>query len=272
MKRVEQIFRYILTGYIFERRKMNKKMKKFVGENLNGISDSIDKKIVVYTVVFGNYDKIQEPYFKSKYIDYYAITDQPLSEMSIWKKIDIHKFSDITNLSLKDKSRYFKIHPEYIFPEYDFSIYLDGNVQLAENPFKIINKMVSEKKLIALHNHSLRDCVYNEGRIIIAFGVGKIKDVKKQLKKYKKEGFPKHFGLFDNCIIVRMHNEDDCKKVMNVWWNEYMMCPCKRDQLTFVYSLWKVGMKKEDLFSLGSNAYANPTFRIVEHESKVRVK
>ena len=41
-----------------------------------------------------------------------------------------------------------------------------------------------------------------------------------QMDKYKKEGFPEHFGHVISGIMFRRHNEQDCIDVMKTWWEE----------------------------------------------------
>ena len=50
--------------------------------------DYREHEIAVYTSIFGNYDHLIEPLYESKYCDYFAITDQEVSNSSVWKKLD----------------------------------------------------------------------------------------------------------------------------------------------------------------------------------------
>ena len=62
--------------------------------------------------------------------------------------------------------------------------------------------------------------------------------IDKQMEAYKKEGMPLKFGLPQSGIIIRKHNDEKCKKLMEAWWQE-IKNHSKRDQLSFTYALWK---------------------------------
>ena len=63
-------------------------------------------------------------------------------------------------------------------------------------------------------------------------------NVTPQREKNKQEGFPKEYGLTQNCILIRYHNDEACKRVMETWWKE-ISTESYRDQLSLFYSLWK---------------------------------
>lgn len=56
----------------------------------------------------------------------------------------------------------------------------------------------------------------------------------------KKAGFPEHYGLGENNILYRRHNEPALVRVMEDWWY-FLENYSRRDQLSFVYVLWKNG-------------------------------
>jgi hypothetical protein len=66
----------------------------------------------------------------------------------------------------------------------------------------------------------------------------KIEIVKPQMDRYKEEGFPSEYGLLQSNILIRKHNEDDCIRLMEAWFNE-LKDNSHRDQLSFNYVLWK---------------------------------
>ena len=97
------------------------------------------------------------------------------------------------------------------------------------------------------------DCIYEEADRIFQFGeinlqkdpdkgIKAYKDnptlIKKQVEKYKKEEFPEHLGLLSAMVIVRRHNEKDCIKLGEDWWNE-MKHYSHLDQMSFNYVAWK---------------------------------
>ena len=189
------------------------------------------KKIVIYTCITGNYDNlIEQPYFDN--CDYVCYTDKEISS-TIWEIRPIPE--NLLKFSLVKQQRYIKTHPHEFFKEYDISIWIDGNVEIISNPSSLIDK----KYDIKLPCHPIRNCLYDEANICIKLK----KDVKdvimQQTTKYRREGFPKKFGLPQTNIIIRKHNSRKCIKFMNSWWAEIEK-GSHRDQLSFSYIQWKM--------------------------------
>lgn len=73
-------------------------------------------------------------------------------------------------------------------------------------------------------------------------GKDNIKNIRPIKRKYNKEKFPDSNGLAETCLIVRKHNNIDCKKFMIKWYHEIKYYS-HRDQLSFNYILWKAKNK-----------------------------
>lgn len=257
---ISKIFRYLWTGYIFKLWNIKKKMNK--KNNFVVCQDTYPGlKIAIYTVNTGNYDEIKDPIFVDENIDYYVFCNSEIKS-KVWKRLEIPAYLDKYN-SL-EKARYLKTHPHLFFDNYDYSIFIDGNVRITCDIKPLIFTMVKKNKKIAIHQHQIRDCIYDEGKAILAAGKAKKKNVKKQLNKYKQEKFPTHFGLFETNIVIREHNNIECKLIMDTWWNEINHYT-KRDQLSFTYALWKNGFDSEYVLSLGDNSRRNPYFIVDSH-------
>ena len=219
-------------------------------------------KVAVYTCIVGDYDIIREPLYQNSNIDYFIVTDQTVKKDSVWKKIDINAIEDIKTMTNAKKNRYIKLNPHKIFPDYEYSIYLDGNILIVADMLPIIHEMGNHT--IGIHKHSGRTCAYMESKAIIFQGKAKKKDIESQVKSYKNKGFPKNYGLFENNILVRKHNDIVCIRIMESWWEEFCKYP-QRDQLSFVYSLWKNNFSSEYIYSLGNAMKLNPRFRYYNH-------
>lgn len=262
--KIKKGYRYLKSGYYRERKNNNILMNK---KNEFVLSSSVysNIKLCVYTVCLGGYDIIKNPIYVDSTIDYFIITDQELPVDTVWKKIDINslKLDEYTKV---EQTRYVKVHPEILFPNYDYSLYIDSNIRITCDVKPIIYTFIDSNKSIAIHKHQTRNCIYKESIAIYASGKAKKKDINIQINEYKKDGFPKEYGLFENNIIIRKHNDKDCINVMNVWWEQIHKFDTKRDQLSFMYSLWKNGFSEEFVFSLGNNSRRNPFFIVSSHK------
>lgn len=241
----------------------------FIQQNkANKLNENICKdnefKIAVYTCIFGDYDEILEPVFQNPNYDYYVITDKEVSKNSVWKKKDI-SYLNIDNLSNSEKNRFVKLHPHLFLKEYDYSLYIDGNIRIMADIQPLIEDM--DKRILGVHRHDVRNCIYTEANVImLEKRFEKIKnEVNKQIIAYSNEGFPKHQGLYENPILIRKHNDKKCIDIMELWWSQLEQFS-KRDQLSLPYVLWKNNIKEDDIYILGNNLRMNPRFRQYHHK------
>ncbi len=251
---IKNMFRYLKKKL---KRKEDSGMEK--SENSNYFSD---ERIAIYSCVTGEYDTIREPIIKPDNCDFYMITDQEVSKDSAWTFIDINKVLPQEDLSSKDKNRYIKMHPEKLFSEYKFSIYIDGNIRPVTDFTEFIQRL--PKCGIATFRHPNNDCVYQEGKNCVSAKKAKADEIKKHLNYLRDNGMPSHNGLAHCALIVREHNNEMCKKIMDDWWKQYKN-HSKRDQISFAYVLFKQGIQVKEITILGDNLYKNYAVRVFPH-------
>lgn len=219
------------------------------------------KKIAVYTAIFGKYDNILEPIIKPDNIDYYIITDQNIPSNSAWKKIDSN--DALNNLKSNiEKNRYCKMFPNQFFNNYDYSIYVDGNVLITSDLTPLIKTL--DEYPISMHSHKNRNCVYDE----IDACIKKNKGNKSELINHKKlllaNNVPLNFGLLEATVIARKHHDSVCKSLMNQWWNEFVKYS-KRDQISLIDVIWKNNVDIKKIATMGDNIFKNNMFIIFSH-------
>lgn len=225
--------------------------------------DSKNLKIAVYSCIIGRYDNVIEPLIQEENIDYIMFTDQIISKESVWKKVDVTSLSEYAKLSSVELNRKIKMLPYDYLSKYDYTVYVDGNIQIVYGIRKIIEEMGEAS--LGIHYHPTRDCIYDEGVSVIHYNKADPIEVIRQLDNYKKEGFPSHYGMMENSIIVRDNSDTCTENLMRAWWNEFEKYST-RDQFTLPYLMWKLDYPKEKFFSLGNNLESNPYFnRIHKH-------
>lgn len=255
-----------LIKKIIENKKMSKYSHKEEENNYKKIEVNIKSKpkIAVYTCITGNYDKmILEPFIQVDNIDFYLFTDNFEQKSEYWsiksipKKVN-EKYDNIL------KNRYLKMHPYELFENYDYSIYIDGNVQVMSDLTDLVFS-INKKVGIAMHKHQFRDCICDEIEVCKIKKKGNYNEMKKQVGKYIKEGFPKKFGMLEATIIIADLKSKVAKKLLNDWWIEFISTKSLRDQISLQYIVWKNNFKINDIGVLGNNLYRNPKFRVNIH-------
>ena len=231
--------------------------RQFREDDLYRVSNIHGKKIAVYTCITGGYDVIQQPEIVDAECDYYCITDNTNDDGGVYSLIDAR---DVIPSFLEDntkRNRYCKILGNYLFSEYDYSIYVDGNVKILGNVQEYIENM-NEYGFMS-HAHAFEDCIYSEAIRVIVNKKDDEKLVISQMQKYRNEGMPRHYGMLHNAILVRENNNSVCRLLMMDWWNEVWLYS-KRDQLSLTYCMWKLGIRPEKCGTLGPNMRANKQF------------
>lgn len=223
-----------------------------------------DVRIVVYTCITGGYDTLQEPLYYHPNIKYIAFTDNNQIKSDLW---EIRKINDEVK-TLNDNvliNRYYKFHPYELFEEFDYSIYIDGNIKVVSDLRNMVNR-INEKTGLAFHRHNSRNCIYKEFAVCKIEKRGNISAMEKQIKKYKEEGFPANFGLYEANVIVCDNKSKEAKIILDFWWKTFLNSESKRDQIALPYVVWKCGFEFDDIGNLGINMHNNPKLIKVYHK------
>lgn len=195
-------------------------------------------KKVIYTCLVGCYDDLAQPLVVDKDFDYICFSnDITRTNVGIWQIKSI-PYKCKNNIRL---SRYVKMLPHVVLSQYEYSIWIDANLQITGKEFyNLINEKIARNVAIAHVAHAIPfcDCIY--GDIVNCIKNNKVEffAARRQYFHLKKEGFPKHYGLYENNIILRRHNVEDVVKCSELWWQEYRKYT-KRDQFSLMYVYWK---------------------------------
>lgn len=262
-KNISCVFNSIKRNILLRNIKENKQEDNWTEKEIESLMkmNSKDNRIVVYSCITGNYDKSKRPNFNPKNTDYIMYTD---NETLGWNKKEIpENIRKLNNQTLIN--RYIKFHPHELFSkQYDYSIYVDGNITIISD-ISMLTNLVSSEYGFAFHRHYCRKCVYDEAKYCIALKKGNKKNIKKQIKQYKNNGFPKNYGLLEGNVIVNDLKSDTAKNVMEEIWKELNTSQTFRDQLVIPYVLWKNNIKTDNVSTLGRNVYKNPKIRVERH-------
>ncbi len=218
------------------------------------------KKFVVYTVMVGGYDEILQPLVLDERFDYVLFTDVKSNErLGVW---EIRTF-DYHNDDKTRESRYPKMHPEELLPEYEASLYIDANVQIADAQLyeKIIslNAEMVDWAGVSPYPTDLQDCIYEHAYWILVNELDSEKSMLEICHFLRKEGYPRHNGLFENNAIFRKNNER-CYRADTLWWDIYDRYS-RRDQLSLGYALWRnPDVRVDFLLPKGERVFSSSLF------------
>lgn len=191
-------------------------------------------KGVVYTVITGDYDTLKEPLCVDAEYDYICYTDNRYVTSDIWSVRYIENTEGLDNTRL---ARKYKMMCYELLGEYDYSIYVDGKMQIVGSLKNMIERYSAGNPMLCFP-HCSRECAYKEAEALVKENCNQCEIITMQMKGYEKEGYPRNNGLLDTACLVRKHNDKGLQDVMKAWWNE-VKNKSKRDQLSIGYACWK---------------------------------
>jgi GT2 family glycosyltransferase len=206
----------------------------------NAQKQNRNAKVVCYTAIFGSYDRLIQPEHIVDEWDYVCFTDEDVPGEHVY---EIRRFEP--GYDLTRRARYIKTHPHEFFPNYEYCVWLDSNFMI-RGPFleESVTDRMSRNVLFTGCPHPLRNCLYEELEACIMRTKDDVTIMSRQVEGYKKEGFPKNYGMIETNILIRKHNDTDVIAFNAAWWREIHL-HSRRDQLSIMYVIWKQGMEYE---------------------------
>ena len=206
-------------------------------------------KIIVYTCITGGHDLLKN-FQREADVDYVCFTDSELDEHPLWK---LEK-APTEFIDPRRNARKAKVLSHRYFPEYDYSIWMDGTIT-PKIDFKGLIKSLEDFD-IATFKHKDINCLYKEAHTCILKQLDDEKKILDQIDRYSQENCPEGLPVAETRVLIRRH----CPKMFKfneLWWNEIQR-GSKRDQISFPYCYWKLGVDWKELSREG--------FRYLKHE------
>lgn len=225
----------------------------------------VGKRLVVYTCITGGYDKPAGDVVSRPDVDYVCFTDDADligSRDGVWEyRRPVFDEAD-TILT----SRRHKMSPHRLFPEYEYSLWIDGNIVIAQDGFyDRLEELMAAGTQLACLSHPQRDDIYDEAFKVVANGRDTLCNVLRTVSFLRRSGMPRHFGLYETGVMLRRHNDSAVVAFDSLWW-EMMGVNARRDQLSHTYCLWKTGVGCDLVIPAGTNVRNHPFFRYVVHD------
>ncbi|WP_161976088.1 glycosyltransferase domain-containing protein, partial [Brachyspira catarrhinii] len=205
----------VTVNYLFS-------LKKELAE-LKGNIQGKNRK-AIYTCITKRYDNLFVHTYINNDWDYICFTDDKyLIDAKIYGNWIIKPLCNYdrggVNADNTRKSRWHKLHPHEVLKDYDYSLWIDGNIDIKTSYiFECVDKVRSKNIDISAPPHFEKDCIYNEADTIIEVKLDDENIVKEQMKLYREEGFPEHYGLNETNIMYRNHKSDKVISIMEEWW------------------------------------------------------
>ena len=219
-------------------------------------------KTSLYTCANLAYDQIFSPVVPTPGVDPVLFSDRRPRFVSGWNWRP--RTEEMAKLNPTLANRHAKFFPMRIFPDADYSIYIDANQLVIADLTPLLREFIASDADIGLFPHSKRTDIYSEFEFCKE--VGKIRPPDyalgaEQMDFYRSEGLPEEHCFTENAIIFRRHGRGEARgealeAAMQLWWDQLARFT-KRDQLSLPYVLDRAKLKVKlwDWHYLSPNPY-----------------
>lgn len=215
--------------------------------------------LAVYTAVFGGIGDRLYAAPEVPGVVYYAFVDSPRTwNCAQWQLLPpAFRCGDP-----RRQARQHKLLSHWLFPDAEYSVWVDGAMTPAVSPRRLVAKYLQEHDL-ATFRHSRRDCIYLEMAACVSLKKDDYATMRDQVDHYRRQGYPPHNGLVETGVLLRRHTPA-IRDFNEAWWAE-VENHSVRDQLSFNYVCRQLGTTYREL---DGTIFTSKEFRLRHHWGK----
>lgn len=192
---------------------------------------------VVYSVNLGRYDADPVPPDLPD-CDYVMITDNPSGPaLGDWRVVR----PTLREADVKRRCLWYKCSPHRLFPNHDFSVWIDANVEAQEGAGAMLSahEALSE---VAAFRHPERICVYEEAIAVASLRLDAKYAVERAVERMRAAGYPADSGLHETNVLFARIGDLGVRDFFDEWWR-LIHLGSRRDQLSFNFAAWRTGVE-----------------------------
>lgn len=222
-------------------------------------------RTVIYTCIIGGYDELLQPHVIEPGFDFVCFVgkgEKTADKVGVWRIRELD--CGITEPALI--SRYPKMHPHKLLPEYDASLWIDGNIEMLDGTlYRAVRIKESAGVKYSGVAHPSRIDVFQEARMCYNMHyISAFRLLRVWVWQYMR-GMRRGTGLMENNIIYRRHNDPDIIALDDMWW-DCLLRISRRDQLSLMPCLNKCGIPRDYLLPRLQNSRNHPGLRYLRHK------
>lgn len=220
--------------------------------NVNAKDTSM--KIVIYTAIFGEIDRLWSVMPDSSDVQHVIFTNKKRSEYGLWEGNPPRIIFNTRTIKVppiweqcivkprwnnRRTARHYKVLPHRYLPDADVWIWIDGNIRLQMHPTDIIKRFLRGD--LMTFNHPYRNCLYVEADLCAKHHKDIPATLNTQTAKYRAKGMPRRWGLAETRCVIR-RNTPAIREFNEAWWTE-IEHGSLRDQVSFPFVCWSKGIR-----------------------------
>ena len=186
------------------------------------------KRIAVVTAIFGEFDSLI-PVDQSWQdgADFYLVSDRRYEVESGWRQVR----APFHHEDPRRKARFVKLNLPTFFSDYEWVIWIDGNVMMCQNPESILASLGSDDFDFATFSHPDRKGLIAEAAKCVQLGKDDMRTMAAHLDANQTHSAFRGSGLFETMVMVMRPNADSVRKMCSIWWR-MLSRGSKRDQMS----------------------------------------
>lgn len=192
------------------------------------ITNSKKKKIAVVTAIFGNYDVLMpvDAAWKTK-ADFFVFSDRFFEASDHWQ----HVHSPYHHVDPRRKARFVKLNLPVFFEDYEWVMWVDGNVLICCDPETVISRVSDKPFDFATFTHSDRTSIMAEAAACVYLGKENVKELAEHFDRLGIIDRAPKTGLLETMAMVLRPASPSVKQLFTAWWG-LLIKGSKRDQLS----------------------------------------
>ena len=222
-------------------------------------------KTAIYTCITGGYDSLKQPRATSCDFDFICFVgsgEKTCERDGAWIIRELPK----PEFEMRYLSRYVKTHPHEFLPEYEASVWMDGNIEVLDGSvFEAAEAALDAGHLFCGVPHPTRDCVYQEAKKCRDMRYISYLDLARIWATLFVNGVPRHAGLTETNLLFRRHADPRMVRFDEMWWDKILHF-CRRDQLSFLWCVRSCGITVNDFLPDGKNTRNHPGLKYHLHK------
>lgn len=223
-----------------------------------GVGRLGDKRVCVYTTLFGEIDDLPPVLSRDLGIDFICFTDRKRASPGWEYRVCAPEFAS-ENLSAKT----YKILPHLYLGDYEYSMFLDANTLIVGRLKQFIADYLLGRHF-AMWTHPERTDPYVEMCAIVEAERHSPAKLVTQMLDYQKDGLPHEAEMYEASFIWRRHGQPEVIQFMEAWWKQIIKYSA-RDQLSLSYLSWKTGFEPAKIDSRFGTSRDNTVFFKLPH-------
>lgn len=165
--------------------------------------------------------------------------------VNFWGGWELRFPPETNEQSPRRQARRLKTLSHVVFPDADVTLWVDGCLLPLVPVERLAERYLDGSIDLATFRHEDRDCIYREAEACVRMRKDLPDVILAQMARYRADAFPPGLGLAETTAVLRRHTNEIAQFNFR-WWKE-LSNGSHRDQLSFDYVAWKLGVRYRTL-------------------------